>query len=82
MSDPSIVLYQMGEAVSTKIDTKVTEGVTQGTNDLLSSTNVWTGASNTFNNDVNVGGNLVITDPTYGQVQLGNLTDFEAGLAS
>jgi hypothetical protein len=81
MSDPSLVLYQMGEAVSTAINSRVTQS-TNDLLDLLSSTNVWTGESNTFNNDVNIGGNLTITDPTYGQVQLGNLTDFEAGLAS
>lgn len=67
----------MGEAVSTAINSKVT----QSTNDLLSSTNIWTGTSNTFNNDVTIG-DLAITDRVQGDVQLGDLSDFEAGLAS
>lgn len=71
----------MGEAVSTAINSKVT----QSTNDLLnllSSTNVWTGESNTFNNNVSIDGALSISDQTQGQVDVGDLTDFEAGLAS
>jgi hypothetical protein len=73
MSDPSTVLYQMGEAVAEKVELGKTE--------LLAGTNTWTGPSNTFNENVTIG-DLAITDKTYGDVQLGDLSDFEAGLAS
>ena len=63
----------MGEAVANKVELGKTE--------LLAGTNTWTGQSNTFNERVTVG-DLAITDKTYGEVELGDLSDLEAGLAS
>lgn len=56
MSDPSTVLYQMGEAVSAK--------VSLGKQQLLSGNNVWTGSSNNFQNNVSIGGNVSVGGST------------------
>jgi len=56
MSNPSSVLYQMGEAVAAK--------VSLGKQQILSANNVWTGSSNTFNNNVSIGGNVNIGGST------------------
>ena len=56
MSDPSTVLYQMGQAVSAK--------VSLGKSELLSGNNVWTGTSNNFQNNVSIGGNVSVGGST------------------
>ena len=68
MSDPSTVLYQMGQAVSAK--------VSLGKSELLSGTNTWTGASNTFNNGVSIGDLTALRAATFNDnvTITGNLT--------
>lgn len=68
MSDPSTVLYQMGEAVAAK--------VSLGKSELLSGTNTWTGASNTFNNGVSIGDLTALRAATFNDnvTISGNLT--------
>ena len=68
MSDPSTVLYQMGEAVAAK--------VSLGKSELLNGTNTWTGASNTFNNGVSIGDLTALRAATFNDnvTISGNLT--------
>mgnify|MGYP000156226018 CR=1 FL=1 len=68
MSDPSTVLYQMGEAVAAKVNL--------GKSELLSGTNTWTGASNTFNSGVSIGDLTALRAATFNDnvTISGNLT--------
>jgi hypothetical protein len=70
MSDPSTVLYQMGQAVSAK--------VSLGKSELLSGNNVWTGTSNNFQNNVSIGGNVSVG----GSTALGSLSVLRAATFS